>query len=109
MVSYSSGKNFRFGWGGCRACARGIFANSAATRPLFPAQPGFEIRAMFIPYGDDIEKRHPPFATIFLMAVNVLVCMYAFRLFQEGPNCATKFTAFIDPFRLVPHALALPQ
>jgi membrane associated rhomboid family serine protease len=61
---------------------------------------------MFIPYGDDIEKRHPPFATIFLIAVNVLVSMYEFRLYQEEPNCATKFKDFIDHFGLIPCELA---
>jgi membrane associated rhomboid family serine protease len=61
---------------------------------------------MFIPYGDDIEKRHPPFATIFLIAANVLVYMYEFRLYQDEPDSATQFMDFIHNFGLVPRELA---
>jgi membrane associated rhomboid family serine protease len=61
---------------------------------------------MFIPYGDDIEKRHPPFATIFLIAVNVLVYMYEFRLFQDEPDHGTLFRSFIEQWALIPHELA---
>jgi membrane associated rhomboid family serine protease len=61
---------------------------------------------MFIPYGDDIEKRHPPFATIFLIAANVLVYMYEFRLFQDEPHHATLFIDFIQKWGLIPDELA---
>jgi membrane associated rhomboid family serine protease len=61
---------------------------------------------MFIPYGDDIEKRHPPFATIFLIAVNVLVSMYEYRLFQDEPHSATYFCRFVEHWALIPQELA---
>ncbi len=61
---------------------------------------------MFIPYGDDIEKRHPPFATIFIIAVNVLVYMYEFRLLQDEPETATFYKQFIEQWGLIPQELA---
>lgn len=61
---------------------------------------------MFIPYGDDIEKRHPPFATIFIIAVNVLVYMYEFRLFQDEPQTASLYRQFIEHWGLIPQELA---
>jgi membrane associated rhomboid family serine protease len=61
---------------------------------------------MFIPYGDDLEKRHPPFATIFLIAVNVLVSMYEYRLFQDEPYHATLLQQFVEQWGLIPHELA---
>jgi membrane associated rhomboid family serine protease len=61
---------------------------------------------MFIPYGDDIEKRHPPFATILLIAVNVLVYMYEYRLFLDEPDEATLYRAYVEHWGLVPHELA---
>lgn len=61
---------------------------------------------MLIPYGDDIEKPHPPFATIFLMAVNVLVYMYEWRLFQDDPQTAAQYMEFVNQWGLIPQELA---
>jgi membrane associated rhomboid family serine protease len=61
---------------------------------------------MFIPYGDDLEKRHPPFATIFIIAVNVLVSMYEFRLFKDEPYAGTLFIRFVEHWGLIPQELA---
>lgn len=61
---------------------------------------------MLIPYGDDIEKRHPPFATIFLMAVNVLAYMYEARLLQDDPKSGFYLREFIEHWGLVPRDLA---
>ncbi len=61
---------------------------------------------MFIPYGDDIEKPHPPFATIFLVAVNGLVAMYEFRLLQDEPVHGSHYRHFIEQWGLIPHELA---
>jgi membrane associated rhomboid family serine protease len=60
---------------------------------------------MIIPYGDDIQKRHPPFATIFIMAINVLVYQYEFRLFLEEPATGSYYWAFIGRWGLVPDDL----
>jgi membrane associated rhomboid family serine protease len=61
---------------------------------------------MFIPYGDDIEKRHPPFATIFIMAINMLVYLHEHQLFQQEPETASKYGEFIEHWGLIPHELA---
>jgi len=61
---------------------------------------------MFIPYGDDIEKSHPPFATIFLMAVNGLVSMYEYRLLHDEPIAGSLFRRFVEQWGLIPHELA---
>jgi len=61
---------------------------------------------MLIPYGDDIEKRHPPFATIFLMAVNVLVYMYEARLLNDEPQTGFYLREFVERWGLVPQQLA---
>ncbi len=61
---------------------------------------------MLIPYGDDIEKRHPPFATIFLMAVNVLVYMYEWRLLHEELGGPSQFQDFIAQWGLIPHEIS---
>jgi membrane associated rhomboid family serine protease len=61
---------------------------------------------MFIPYGDDLEKRHPPFATIFLVAVNVLVSMQEYRLFMDEPSSGTFLQQFVERWGLIPQELA---
>jgi membrane associated rhomboid family serine protease len=61
---------------------------------------------MFIPYGDDIQKPHPPIATIFLMAVNGLVSMYEYRLLFEEPVTGSRYRHFIEQWGLIPHELA---
>ncbi|HEY2250822.1 MAG TPA: rhomboid family intramembrane serine protease, partial [Planctomycetaceae bacterium] len=61
---------------------------------------------MFVPYGDDIEKPHPPFATIFLMAVNGLVAMYEYRLLADEPLTRSRYRHFIEQWGLIPHELA---
>jgi membrane associated rhomboid family serine protease len=61
---------------------------------------------MFIPYGDDIEKPHPPFATIFLMAVNGLVSLYEYRLLHEEPITGSRYRHFIEQWGLIPQELA---
>jgi membrane associated rhomboid family serine protease len=57
---------------------------------------------MIIPYGDDIQKRHPPFATILIMAINVLVYLYEVRLYLEEPENSSRFLEFIGRWGLVP-------
>lgn len=60
---------------------------------------------MLLPLGDDVEKPHPPFLTIVLIALNLFVFVYTFRLTLDDPSMELLLVCFTD-WGLVPQQLA---
>lgn len=64
---------------------------------------------MFLPLGDDVEKREPPIGTALLIAANLLVFIYTFRLTLDAGGDLAPHMQFCADWGLVPKALASGQ
>ena len=60
---------------------------------------------MFLPVGDNVEKRSIPVIGTFLILANVLVYAYEWRLFEDSPRDGRLWIEFIQEWGLVPYRL----
>ncbi len=65
---------------------------------LFPRRDS----TMFLPVGDDVNKRTMPFAGLILIAVNVLVFLFELRVAYDSQPSGAAIEAFINRWGLVP-------
>ncbi len=55
---------------------------------------------MLIPVGDDLKKRSLPFVGLALIAVNVLVSLYEYRLWQDGqPKRPDRYAKMVNSWQ----------
>lgn len=60
---------------------------------------------MFVPLYDDVDKRRPPIVSSFLIAVNLIVFIYQFRLSLDDPTWKS-YVDFIETWGLKPTDVA---